>query len=56
MRHWFGSKLEPGADLTALDALVTELTGRLASAAEIGSVVVTEPLDTPDPVVLPELP
>jgi hypothetical protein len=56
MRHWFGTTLEVGADHSALDALVGELTARLNAATEIGTVVLTEPLDTLDPVVLPELP
>jgi hypothetical protein len=56
IRHWFGASLEVGSDATALDALVAELTGRLNSAEEIGTVLATEPYDTTDPVVLPELP
>jgi mono/diheme cytochrome c family protein len=53
IHHWFGLSLEVGQDHTDLDALVSELTGRLANAQEIGTVVVTEPGDAPDPVVLP---
>jgi hypothetical protein len=33
--------------------MVAELEQRLANAQEIGTVVVTEPGDAPDPVVLP---
>ncbi len=56
MRHWFGTSLELGADLTALDALVTQLTSRLAEATEIAQVDASAYGDTPDPVVLPEQP
>lgn len=53
IHHWFGLSLEVGQDHADLDAMVSELKQRLASAQEIGTVVVTEPGDAPDPVVLP---
>jgi hypothetical protein len=53
IHHWFGLSLEVGQDHADLDATVAELKRRLASAQEIGPVVVTEPGDAPDPVVLP---
>jgi mono/diheme cytochrome c family protein len=53
IHHWFGLDIEVGQDHAALDALVDELHQRLAAATEIGTVVVTEDGDAPDPVVLP---